>query len=106
MLRVPAGTHSSAADQADPIALPAHYAHYAHSSDAALPFNVVNLRYDLTPIGNISVVATETGLTPPTSIPVLMREMQSDLLHTHGGNKLAGTMLCYLCCSVFVQLYG
>jgi len=88
----------SGADQADPIALPAHYAHSVYSasaqgssSDAALPFNVVNLRYDLTPIGNISVVATETGLTPPTSIPVLMREIQSDLLqHTQGNSKLAG----------------
>jgi hypothetical protein len=52
------------------------------SFSAQLPFHVVNLRYDLTPIGNISVVATETGLTPPTSVPVLMREMvQSDMLH-------------------------
>lgn len=41
-----------------------------------LPFDVLNLRYDLTPIHNISVVATETGLIPPTSIPVLFREMQ------------------------------
>ena len=44
-----------------------------------LPFSVVNLRYDLTPISNISVVATEAGLIPPTSIPVLMREILSDL---------------------------
>ena len=29
---------------------------------ARLPFQVVNLRYDLTPIRNISVIATETGL--------------------------------------------
>lgn len=44
-----------------------------------LPYEVVNLRYDLTPLSNISVVATETGLIPPTSIPVLIREIQSDL---------------------------
>lgn len=43
-----------------------------------LPFDVINLRYDLTPIGNISVVATEAGLIPPTSIPVLIRELASD----------------------------
>ncbi len=44
-----------------------------------LPFDVVNLRYDLTPIHNISVVATETGLIPPTSVPVLIREMALEL---------------------------
>ena len=44
-----------------------------------LPYQVVNLRYDLTPLSNISVVATETGLIPPTSVPVLIREIQSDL---------------------------
>lgn len=43
-----------------------------------LPFDVVNLRYDLTPLSNISVIATETGLIPPTSIPVLIREIQTD----------------------------
>jgi translation initiation factor eIF-2B subunit delta len=43
-----------------------------------LPFAVINLRYDLTPMGNISVVATETGLIPPTSIPVLIRELRTD----------------------------
>jgi len=63
---------------ADPISLPTFYAQSSEgiTNTTPLPFNVVNLRYDLTPIGNISVVATETGLTPPTSIPVLMREMQ------------------------------
>jgi translation initiation factor 2B subunit (eIF-2B alpha/beta/delta family) len=70
---------------ADPIALPSTWRAGEGVSNAPLPFNVVNLRYDLTPIGNISVVATETGLTPPTSIPVLMREMvQTDMLHPAG----------------------
>ena len=46
--------------------------------EGGLPFQVVNLRYDLTPIGNISVIATETGLIPPTSIPVLIRELRTD----------------------------
>jgi translation initiation factor eIF-2B subunit delta len=45
--------------------------------DTQLPFQVVNLRYDLTPITNISVVATENGLIPPTSVPVLIRELKS-----------------------------
>lgn len=50
------------------------------TSDAptSLPFEVVNLRYDLTPLHNISVIATETGLIPPTSVPVLIREMIND----------------------------
>lgn len=47
-------------------------------AESDLPFEVVNLRYDLTPINNISVVATESGLIPPTSIPVLIRELQAD----------------------------
>lgn len=41
-----------------------------------LPFQVLNLRYDLVPVKNISAVLTETGLIPPTSIPVLTREFQ------------------------------
>ena len=43
------------------------------------PFQVINLRYDLTPISNISVVATESGLIPPTSIPCIIREMRLDV---------------------------
>ena len=44
-------------------------------------YQVINLRYDLTPIENISVVATEIGLIPPTSIPVLIRELRGDQLN-------------------------
>ena len=39
-----------------------------------LPFSVTNLRYDLTPMCNVSVIATENGLIPPTSIPILIKE--------------------------------
>lgn len=46
--------------------------------DHSLPFQVLNPRYDLTPIENISAVATETGLIPPTSVPVLIRELKDD----------------------------
>lgn len=45
---------------------------------ASLPFQVINLRYDLTPAKLVSMVATETGLLPPTSIPVLLRELRSE----------------------------
>jgi translation initiation factor eIF-2B subunit delta len=81
------GAQASAAAECDPVVLPAAWrtSSAGDASAAQLPFHVVNLRYDLTPIGNISVVATETGLTPPTSVPVLMREMvQSDMLHLAG----------------------
>jgi translation initiation factor eIF-2B subunit delta len=53
-----------------------------HSHAAAAPhapYQILNPRYDCTPIGNISVVATETGLIPPTSIPVLVRELRTDV---------------------------
>jgi len=36
-----------------------------------LPFQVINLRYDLTPLKNISLVATEMGMLPATSLPLL-----------------------------------
>lgn len=41
-------------------------------------FQVLNLRYDFTPMSSVSVVATEAGLIPPTSIPVLIRELRVD----------------------------
>lgn len=41
------------------------------------PFQVINARYDITPMSHVSVVAAETGLIPPTSIPVLIREFIS-----------------------------
>jgi translation initiation factor 2B subunit (eIF-2B alpha/beta/delta family) len=47
------------------------------SSSSSLPYQVVNLRYDLTPIQNISVVATDQGLIPPTSIPVLVHDLEN-----------------------------
>jgi translation initiation factor eIF-2B subunit delta len=49
------------------------------SGNTSLPFQVINLRYDLTNIINVSVVATENGLIPATSIPVLIREMRPDI---------------------------
>ncbi|CAM9808423.1 unnamed protein product, partial [Hapterophycus canaliculatus] len=35
----------------------------------------LNLRYDLTPIKYVTLVITELGFLPPTSVPVLLREM-------------------------------
>lgn len=36
---------------------------------------LLNLRYDLTPIKYVTLVITEFGFLPPTSVPVLIREM-------------------------------
>ena len=54
-----------------------------------LPFQVVNLRYDLTPMHCVTVVATEAGLIPPTSVPVLIRELRvgADDLHNNSESK-------------------
>lgn len=40
---------------------------------------LLNLNYDLTPISNVSAILTEVGLIPPTSIPVLLRELKYDV---------------------------
>lgn len=50
------------------------------SDPTRAPYEVVNLRYDLTPLANISAIATETGLIPPTSVPILIRENQSEVV--------------------------
>jgi translation initiation factor eIF-2B subunit delta len=52
---------------------------HSHAAAPHAPYQILNPRYDCTPIGNISVVATETGLIPPTSIPVLIRELRTDV---------------------------
>jgi translation initiation factor eIF-2B subunit delta len=66
--------HDDSQDNSDFIQFPVQ----KQTTSLKLPFDVINLRYDLTPLNNISVIATETGLIPPTSIPVLIREIQSD----------------------------
>ncbi len=81
-----ASSSSHVEDPSSYIAIPSRpndYGSAAAAVGAKLPYEVVNLRYDLTPINNISVVATESGLIPPTSIPVLIRELQSDFGDKH-----------------------
>jgi len=39
---------------------------------------LLNLRYDTTPMKYVSVVVTEVGMVPPTSVPVIMREQRKD----------------------------
>ena len=40
---------------------------------------LLNLMYDLTPARYVSLVVTEVGMTPPTSVPVLIREQEKAL---------------------------
>lgn len=47
----------------------------ARQEAAAQKYSIVNLRYDLTPVSYVSMIATETGLIPPTSVPVIIREL-------------------------------
>lgn len=42
---------------------------------ACFSLKLLNLRYDLTPIKYVTLVITEFGFLPPTSVPVLIREM-------------------------------
>ena len=42
------------------------------------PYDLLHLRYDVTPIRNVSAVVTEIGMIPPTSVPVLIRELRYD----------------------------
>lgn len=50
------------------------------NNDESFSFSVINLRYDITPLCNISLIITESGLIPPTSIPVLLKEMSGDMV--------------------------
>jgi translation initiation factor eIF-2B subunit delta len=75
---------STQQDNSEYISVPNQANNYTNTSSLStvkLPFEVINMRYDLTPLNNISVIATETGLIPPTSVPVLIREIQSDLAY-------------------------
>ncbi len=55
------------------------------SEGVPVPYQVINLRYDLTAIRHVSVIATESGLIPPTSVPVLIREMRLESSTVLGG---------------------
>lgn len=39
---------------------------------------LLNIRFDLTPMKYVSLVVTEVGHIPPTSVPVLIREYGKD----------------------------
>jgi translation initiation factor 2B subunit (eIF-2B alpha/beta/delta family) len=40
--------------------------------------NVLNLVYDVMPIDFVTLIVTEFGLIPPTSVPVILREKRDD----------------------------
>jgi hypothetical protein len=41
--------------------------------------HLLNLAYDLTPADFVTVVVTEMGAVPPTSVAVILREAQRDI---------------------------
>eukprot|EP00741_Cyanophora_paradoxa_P025309 tig00000361_g24428.t1 len=47
---------------------------------------LLNLAYDLTPMEFVTLVITEQGLVPPTSVPVIIREYNQEL-HIEGGGS-------------------
>jgi translation initiation factor eIF-2B subunit delta len=47
------------------------------SSDSG-KLSVLNLVYDVMPIDFITLIVTEFGLIPPTSVPVILREKRDD----------------------------
>ncbi len=54
---------------------------YSRSTSEAPPpplYELLHLRYDLSPMRNVSAVVTEVGIIPPTSVPVLIRELRYD----------------------------
>lgn len=55
-------------------------AHSLLTPAKTLPDNlkILNLMYDVTPIESISMVITEFGMLPPTSVPVIIREFRAD----------------------------
>lgn len=59
----------------DPRDLISDGAEDADEYDSLPSLKLLNLRYDLTPIKYVTLVITEFGFLPPTSVPVLIREM-------------------------------
>jgi translation initiation factor 2B subunit (eIF-2B alpha/beta/delta family) len=45
---------------------------------------LLNLVYDLTPTEFITMVITEVGMVPPTSVPAIMRGTSLSLMRSHG----------------------
>lgn len=50
--------------------------HDAHPHAVRHSLKLLNLMYDVTPAEYVTMVVTELGLTPPTSVPVVVRETQ------------------------------
>jgi translation initiation factor eIF-2B subunit delta len=48
------------------------------ASAASGKLAVLNLVYDVMPIEFITLIVTEFGLIPPTSVPVILREKRDD----------------------------
>jgi len=49
-----------------------------NASSESGKLSVLNLVYDVMPIDFITLIVTEFGLIPPTSVPVILREKRDD----------------------------
>ena len=48
--------------------------------DAAKQLRLLNLQYDATPAEFVTMIVTELGMLPPTSVPVVLREYRKEVL--------------------------
>jgi translation initiation factor eIF-2B subunit delta len=39
---------------------------------------LLNLHYDVTPVGDVTMIITEVGNIPPTAVPVIVREVKKE----------------------------
>ena len=51
---------------------------YAFSTDSICCAGVLNLIYDAMPADFVTLIVTEFGLIPPTSVPVILREYRQE----------------------------
>ena len=52
---------------------------FLHDWDAAPRLRLLNLAYDATPAEFVTMIVTEVGMLPPTSVPVVLREYRKEV---------------------------
>jgi translation initiation factor eIF-2B subunit delta len=66
-------------DPEDIARLPSGGGPLANEATRPKDLKLLNITYDVTPPHLISVVITEVGLIPPSSVPVVVREVRKEL---------------------------
>ena len=67
--------YNEVAQPDDMLAAPGPESQLRHQWRNIESLQVLNLVYDLTPCSFIDMIITESGVMPPTSVPVILREM-------------------------------